>query len=124
MPQRVGKATERRPLGFSVLLILLIVACTAGVTTASTHREEWLASFANMTPALFWVWIGCGIVNIISCLGMWMWRKWGFVLTLQNFALTAGLELYFSPPFGHVIRLPVVLALIIYFYRPHRARFV
>ena len=103
------------------VLVALIGLALVGGWNAATHREEFFAEF-RFTPALWALYLGWVPLGIASKIGMLLWKRWGFWLTLLGGLFVAALELYVGMGLK-TLRVLVSLALIVALARPHWERF-
>jgi len=105
----------RRPLGLSVLLVLLVVASAFGFYKVFTQRTEFFAEYPRLTPALWRCYLAIPALNLVSIAGLWSLRRWGYWLTCLILVLSLSIELYAMGLAPHVIRIPIVFGLISWF---------
>jgi hypothetical protein len=115
-------AADRRPLALQAVLVALIVLALAGGWNAATQRELFFSEFPRFTPGLWALYLGWVPVGIAAKVGMLLWRRWGFWLTLGGGLLVAGIELYVGMG-PKTLRVLVSLLLVAALARPHWERF-
>ncbi len=109
----------RRPLGLTVIIVLLALANTFGGIYGLTHRLDFFSQFPRLTSPLWNVYLLCPFIGITAMIAMWFWRRWGFWLACLGAAVVFAIELYvMGPAVGKIYRVPLSLALLIFFIRP------
>src|SRR5262245_60599012 len=86
--------TPRRPLGLSIVIILLTLANIFGFVSGLLHREETMAAYPAFTPLLWNAYLLCPLIGITARIGIWFWKKWGFWVTCFSAASILAIEFY------------------------------
>jgi hypothetical protein len=123
MPAQSPPDSARRPLLLSLVILLLTIGCTAAAVSALSDADAWLRRLPGLTPVLLYVLVALSGLSIVGLLAMWQWKRWGYAICLLALVAVTGIELYATPPFAHVLRLPAAAGILMVSYSRCRGRF-
>jgi hypothetical protein len=118
-----SKNEVRRPLGLSIILIVLMILNTLGAATVALKWNDFLAQFPRLTPPALAALAACAGAGVVACLAIWLWKKWGLVLVSVLVVAVLVMEIYFLGPTLKTLRIPLSYGLLMAFAWPVRRRF-
>ena len=119
----VSDVPLKRPLGLSIILVLLIAANIYGGTTVLLRWSEFLQQFPSLSPVSLAALGLSAVVSIIGRIGIWMWKRWAVILVTFMALLVLIMEIAFLGATLKTFRIPISYALLILFLWPVRTRF-
>jgi len=104
-------------------VILLSISTLNALRVALLRTEEFLPLFPGMTPSIFYAYLACAALILVSMAGIWFWRRWAVWMMLPLTALVFALDLIARAPMAHLVAGPLALSLLLLFIRPVWTRF-
>src|SRR5689334_9764658 len=96
---------------------------SVALATALARREMFFALFPRATPAIYGAQLACAGVLLIAIVGLWMWRRWAFVLAVGMTPVVVVLDMIAGGPLRHMVAGSISGLLIWLLGRPLWARF-
>jgi hypothetical protein len=102
---------------------LLSLSTLNALRGALLRPKEFLPLFPSMTTPIFYAYLACAVLILVSMAGIWFWRRWSVHLMIPLTAVVFALDLTARAPVVHLVAGPASLALLLYFMWPVWARF-
>jgi len=112
-------ARPARPLGLTILLGVILVTNTLGLSRGIAAREALLSEIPRLTPTLWALWLAAAVLAIAGALGLWNLRRWGLYLVGLGWAVAVVVDLMVGAT-QHAFLATGVMWLVVLFVRPVR----
>jgi len=92
------KPTFGRVIALQIVLTLTIIVNIFTASNAVRNLEAFVNTYPVLNNMLAYVYIGCSLLNVISCYYLWQFKKFALYMLLVSVFTVIGLDIYAGMP--------------------------